>query len=55
MQNARNSSCKKQWTVLLNAKNKFYKCSKQIQIYSKHDGQSANFINVEVDFINAEK
>ena len=63
MQNARNSLCKKQWTifmwkqwtVLLNAKNRFYECSKQIQIYSKHDGQSANFINVEVNFINAEK
>ena len=26
-----------------------------IRIYSKHDGQSANFINVETDFINAEK
>ena len=25
------------------------------RIYSKHDGQSANFINVETDFINAEK
>ena len=36
-------------------KNKFYKCSKQIQIYSKHDVQSANFINVETYFINAEK
>ena len=23
--------------------------------YSKHDGQSVNFINVETDFINAEK
>ena len=33
----------------------FYKCSKQIQIYSKRDGQSANFINVETDFISAEK
>ena len=39
----------------LNAKNKFYECSKQIQIYSKHDVQSANLINVETDFINAEK
>ena len=28
---------RKQWTVLLNAKNKFYECSKQIQIYNKHD------------------
>ena len=24
-------------------------------IYSKHDVQRANFINVETDFINAEK
>ena len=46
---------RKQWTVLLNTKNKFYECSKQIRIYSKHDGQSANLINVETDFINAEK
>ena len=45
----------KQWTVLINAKNRFYEWSKQIWIYSKHDGQSANFINVEIDFINAEK
>ena len=30
-------------------------CSKQIRIYNKHDGQNANFINVETDFINAEK
>ena len=63
MQNAINSLCRKQWTifmrkqwtVLLNAKNRFYECSKQIWIYSKHDGQSANFINVEIDFINVEK
>ena len=63
MQNARNSLCRKQWTifmrkqwtVLLNAKNRFYECSKQIWIYSKHDVQRANFINVEKDFINAEK
>ena len=46
---------RKQWIVLINAENRFYECSKQIQIYSKLDGQSANFINVEVDFINAEK
>ena len=37
------------------AENRFYECRKQIRIYSKHDGQSANFINVETDFINAEK
>ena len=63
MQNARNSLCRKQWTifvrkqwtVLLNAKKRFYECSKQTQIYSKHDGHNANFINVETDFINAEK
>ena len=36
-------------------KKRFYECSKQIRIYSIHDGQSANFINVESDFINAEK
>ena len=63
MQNARNSLCRKQWTifmrkqwtVLLNAKKRFYECSKQIWIYSKHDVQRANFINVEIDFINEEK
>ena len=44
---------RKQWTVLLNAKNRFYECSKQIRIYSKHDVKRANFINVEIDFINA--
>ena len=63
MQNARNSLCKKQWTifmrkqwtVLLNVKKRFYECSKQIQIYSKHDVHSTNFVNVETDFINAEK
>ena len=36
-------------------KKRFYECNKQIRIYSKHDGHSANFINVEIDFINAEK
>ena len=63
MQNARNNLCRKlwtifmrkQWTVLVNAKNRFYVCRKKIREYSKCDGQSANFINVEVDFINAEK
>ena len=63
MQNARNSLCRKLWTifmrkqctVLLNEKKIFYECSKQIRIYSKHDGQSANFVNVETYFINAEK
>ena len=63
MQNARNSLCRKQWTIfmrkqwtiLINAKNIFYKCSKHIWIYSKRDVQRENFINVETDFINAEK
>ena len=63
MQNAGNSLCRKQrtifmrkrWTVFFNAKNRFYEFSKQIRIYCKHDGQRANFINVETDFINAEK
>ena len=64
MQNARNSLCKKkkktifmrkQWTVLINAENRFYECSKHIWIYSKHDVQRANFINVETDFISVEK
>ena len=63
MQNAKNSLCKKQWTifirkqwtVLFNAKNRFYESSKQIWIYRKYDVHKANFINVETDFINAEK
>ena len=63
MQNARNSLCRKQWTifirkqwtVLLNAKKRFYECRKQIRIYNKHDGQSENFFNVETDFINTDK
>ena len=33
----------------------FYICNEQIQIYSKHDVQRANFINVETHFINVEK
>ena len=41
--------------VLINAENRFYECSKQIWIYSKYDLQRENFINVETDFINAEK
>ena len=55
MQNARNSLCRKQWTILINAKNRFYEFSKQIWIYSKYDVQRENFINVEIDFINAKK
>ena len=46
---------RKQWTILITAENRFYECSKQIQIYSKHDVYRANFINVEIEFINAEK
>ena len=63
MQNTRNSLCRKQWTIfmgkqwtiLINAKNRFYECSKQIWIYSKHDVQRVTFINIKTDFINAEK
>ena len=36
-------------------KKKNYEYSKQIRIYSKHDVQRANFINVETDVINAKK
>ena len=45
----------KQGTILLNAKNRFYECSKQIRIYNKHDVQRVDFIIVEIDFINVEK
>ena len=63
MQNRRNCLYKKQWTIfmrkqwtiLINVENKFYECCKQIWIYSKHNVQRANFINVETNFINAEK
>ena len=63
MQNARNSLCRKQftiftrkqWIVLISVENRFYECSKQIWIYSKYDVQRENFINVETNFINAEK
>ena len=55
MQKTVNNFYEKTVNILLNAKNRFYKCSKQIQIYSKHDVQRANFINVETDFINVEK
>ena len=41
--------------LLLNAKSRFYECSKQIRIYSKLDVQRANFINVKIDLINTEK
>ena len=46
---------RKQWTILINAKKRFYEYNKQIWIYSKYDVQRENFINVETDFINAEK
>ena len=50
-----NSLCRKRWTFLVNAENGFYECGKLIRIYIKHDVQRANFINVETDFIDAEK
>ena len=61
MQNARNSLSRKhwtifmrkEWTVLIKAKNRFFEYSKHIWIYSKYDVQRENFINVETDFINA--
>ena len=46
---------KKQGSILLNAKKRFYECGKQIRMYNKHDVQGADFINVEIDFINVEK
>ena len=55
MQKIVNNFYEKTGTVLINAKNKFYECGKQLRKYSKHDVQRANFINVETDFINAEK
>ena len=63
MQNARNSLCgkqwiifmRKQWIVLLNAKKKIYECGKQLRKYNKYDVWRANFINIETNFINAEK
>ena len=54
MQKTANNFYEKTVNILINAKNRFYECGKQIQIYSKHDVQRANFINVETDFINAE-
>ena len=55
MQKTVNNFYEKTVNSLLNSKNRFYECSKQIQIHSKHDVQIANFINVETDFINVEK
>ena len=46
---------RKQWTILINAKKRFYEYSKQIWIYSKYDVQRENFINIETNFMNAEK
>ena len=54
-ENSEQFLCRKQWIVSLNAKNRFYECNKQIRIYSEHDVQIANFINVESYFINAKK
>ena len=45
----------KKWTILINVENRFYECSKQIWIYSKHDGQNVNFINVENFFYQYRK
>ena len=47
MENARNSLCRKQWTIfmrkqwtiLVNAENRFYECGKQIRIYSNNATQ----------------
>ena len=55
MQKTVNNFYEKTEQLYLIQKNKFYECSKQIRIYSKHDVQRANFINVEMDFINAKK
>ena len=55
MQKTVNNFYEKMWTVLINAKNRFYECSKQISIYNKYDVQRENFVNVETYFINVEK
>ena len=55
MQKTGNNFYEKTVNSFTNAKNRFYKCSEQIRIYSKQDVQSANFINVETDVINAKK
>ena len=39
----------------LTQKKRFYECTKQIWIYNKYDVRRATFVNVETDFINAEK
>ena len=50
-----NNFYEKKVNILFNANNRFHECNKQIRIYNKHDVQRANCINVETDFINAEK
>ena len=55
MQKTGNNFYQKIVNSFTNAKNRFYKCSEQIRIYSKQQVQSANFINVETDVINAKK
>ena len=55
MQKTGNNFYQKIVNSFTNTKNRFYKCSEQIRIYSKQEVQSANFINVETDVINAKK
>ena len=63
MQNARNNLCKKQWTifmrkqwtVLINAKKKDFMNAVSRFEYTVTMMCRENFINVEIDFINAEK
>ena len=55
MQKIVNNFYEKTMNSLINIENRFYECSKQIRIYSKYDVQRANFINVEIDFINEEE
>ena len=46
---------RQRWTILVNVKNRFYEYSKSIRIYNKYDVHRANFLNVEIDFMNVEK
>ena len=46
---------RKHKTAQINAEDRFIECSNQIRIYSKDDLPWENFINVETNFINAEK
>ena len=55
MQKTGNNFYEKTVNSFTNVKNRFYKCSEQIRIYSKQDVQRKNLVNVETDFINAEK